>query len=610
MTSSLRSDGDRKSPPPRTRPSRQRDAFFDNAKYLAIVLVGVGHAWGQILDGNRTVETLYRVLYTFHMPAFIVISGYFSRSFDLSPKRVRRLITGVVVPYVVFEVAYALHRRVSEDPGNDISLLDPTYLLWFLCALFVWRLTTPLWQTLRWPLPIALGIAALASVTPTVGNDMNMQRVLQFLPCFVLGLLLRPEHFQLVRRRSVRIWSVPVVAAALVIAWWSVPRMETGWFYRNASVQDTSAPWWSGPVLTLALFGCSVVLTACFFAWVPGRRMWFTALGAGTIYGYLLHGFLVKEGDYTGWFQQPFLDRPLGEIGLTVLGATAVTLLCTRPVQRVLRYVVEPRMDWAFGRDPGDAARGAGSGTRQPVPAHARRPPSPPLRTPAARRSPSRTGGSPLTEKGAHPRVLLGQSCAGGPVEDGQPRGVGVVRQVGLLDEPRAGGGQDPRGVRLGRLPRPLGEGQDDVLGTAAQRRLGQPPLGQRVVLHGVVQPGGRDLLGVAAAPPHALGDGPQVLGVRPARLVGLSGVGGAGRGLHLGQGERRGGRSGVVGQGRHGRHGRHGPSMRRGPQSVAGADWAVGPSRQISSSARSSLTSLATASIRCQAAPWKPPAT
>lgn len=74
---------------------------------------------------------------------FIVISGYFSRSFDLSPKRVRRLITGVVVPYVVFEVAYALHRRVSEDPGNDISLLDPTYLLWFLCALFVWRLTTP-----------------------------------------------------------------------------------------------------------------------------------------------------------------------------------------------------------------------------------------------------------------------------------------------------------------------------------------------------------------------------------------------------------------------------------------------------------------------------------
>ncbi|MFH9732734.1 acyltransferase family protein [Streptomyces sp. NPDC017260] len=376
MTSSLRPHGDRKTPSPpdqqtpdqrtasqqtrsgrRTQPNRQRDAFFDNAKYLAIVLVGVGHAWGQILDGNRTVETLYRVLYTFHMPAFIIISGYFSRSFDLSPKRVKRLITGVAVPYVVFEVAYALHRRFSEDPSNDISLLDPTYLLWFLCALFVWRLTTPIWQTVRWPLPIALGIAALASVTPTIGNDLNMQRVLQFLPCFVLGLVLRPEHFQLVRRRSVRILSVPVVAAAVVIGWWSVPRMETGWFYRNAAVQDTGAPWWSGPVLTLALFGCSLVLTACFFAWVPGRRMWFTALGAGTIYGYLLHGFLSKEGTFAGWFHDPAWDEPLGAVLLTVLAAAVITLLCTKPVQRVLRCVVEPRMDWAFKRDPGQDAR-------------------------------------------------------------------------------------------------------------------------------------------------------------------------------------------------------------------------------------------------------------
>ncbi|GAA2568586.1 MULTISPECIES: acyltransferase family protein [Streptomyces] len=364
MTSSLRPHGDRKSPSPpdqQTRPSppsRQRDAFFDNAKYLAIVLVGVGHAWGQILDGNRTVETLYRVLYTFHMPAFIIISGYFSRSFDLSPKRVKRLVTGVVVPYVVFEIGYALHRRLSEDPSNDISLLDPTYLLWFLCALFVWRLTTPIWQTVRWPLPISLAIAALASVTPSIGNDLNMQRVLQFLPCFVLGLLLRPEHFQLVRRRSVRILSVPVVAAALVIGWWSVPRMETGWFYRNAAVQATGAPWWSGPVVTLALFGCSLVLTACFFAWVPGRRMWFTALGAGTIYGYLLHGFVVKQGTFSGWFHDPVWDTPLAGLGLTVAAATVITLLCTSPVRRVMRYVVEPRMDWAFKRDPGAAARG------------------------------------------------------------------------------------------------------------------------------------------------------------------------------------------------------------------------------------------------------------
>ena len=54
--------------------------------------------------------------------------------------------------------------------------------------------------------------------------------------------------------------------------------------------------------MTLALFGCSLVLVACFLAWVPGRRTWFTALGAGTLYGYLLHGFLVQGARLWGWY--------------------------------------------------------------------------------------------------------------------------------------------------------------------------------------------------------------------------------------------------------------------------------------------------------------------
>ena len=74
---------------------------------------------------------------------------------------------------------------------------------------------------------------------------------------------------------------------------------------------------------------------------------------------------------------------------------------------------------------------------------------------------------------------------------------------------------------------------------------------------------------------------------VRPGGIVR-----GTGGGLDLGQGH-----TGCLG---------HRSSVHP-PQRVAAA---VGPSRQISSRARSSLTSLATASMRCQAAPWKPPTT
>nr|WP_244904654.1 acyltransferase family protein [Streptomyces prasinopilosus] len=342
---------------------KPRDAFFDNAKYLAIVLVAIGHFWEPIKGGSRFMEAAYTLVYAFHMPAFIIVSGFFSRGFDLRPDRLRRLVTGVVVPYVVFETAYPLFKRVVDgDPRQEISLLDPWYLTWFLCALFVWRLTTPIWRAVRHPLPLALGLAMLASVSPGIGDDLDLQRVLQFLPYFVLGLCLRPEHFHLVRCRSVRILAVPVFVSASALAWWAEPRMTTGWLYHRDSAQELGAPWWTGPVMVLVLFGCSLLLTACFFAWVPGRQLWFTALGAGTLYGYLLHGFVVKAGDYRGWFDTLVPDGPAGAVAVTVFAAVLVTFLCSGPVRRVFRCVVEPRMEWAFGRAAAGPDRVRGQG--------------------------------------------------------------------------------------------------------------------------------------------------------------------------------------------------------------------------------------------------------
>ncbi|MBT2393445.1 acyltransferase family protein [Streptomyces sp. ISL-1] len=333
--------------------STRRDAYFDNAKYLAMVLVAVAHAWEPVMEGSRATRALYMLVYTFHMPAFIVVSGYFSRSYTGRPDQLRRLLTGIALPYVVFEVVYSLFRRWAQHaPEQPISLLDPFYLTWFLVALFIWRLTTPLWRLIRWPLPVALALASLAALTPNIGADLNLQRVLQFLPFFVLGLCLKPEHFQLVRRREVRLLSLPLFAGAGVFAYWAAPRMDLGWFYRSSSAQDLGVPWWSGIVMTLGFFGCAVLLSAGFLAWVPRRRMWFTVLGAGTICGYLLHGLLIKAADYGHVFEtNTWLSEPGGEIVVTLVAAAAVTLLCTPPVRRVMRCVTEPEMTWAFRRD-------------------------------------------------------------------------------------------------------------------------------------------------------------------------------------------------------------------------------------------------------------------
>ncbi len=121
-------------------------------------------------------------------------------------------------------------------------------------------------------------------------------------PFFVIGLRLERSHFELLRRRRVRVAAVPVFAAAVAVAYWLAPRLDTGWLYRNYSVQELHEPLWTAPVMTFALFGCAAVLTACFLAWVPARRVWFTALGGGTLYAFLLHAFPIKLSRWWEWY--------------------------------------------------------------------------------------------------------------------------------------------------------------------------------------------------------------------------------------------------------------------------------------------------------------------
>jgi fucose 4-O-acetylase-like acetyltransferase len=339
-------------------PAKKREAFFDNAKYLAIVLVAIAHSWEPVMSGSRATKALYLVVYTFHMPAFIIISGYLSRSFTASPRQLKRLVTGVAVPYLVFETAYSLVRWWGQDfHGLEFSLQDPWFLTWFLISLFAWRLTTPLWKALKHPLPVALVIAMLASFTPSIGDDLDLQRMLQFLPYFVLGLILRPEHFRMVQRRAARVVAVPLFVCTLGFTYWIAPKMHNTWLYHTTSAQQMGFRWWTGPVMQLALFGCSLVLTGAFYALVPRRHTWFTVLGAGTICGYLLHGFFIKAADNVHLFDHhPWLSAPAGEVVVTVSAAVLVTLLCTPPVRRAFRWATEPDMSWAFRADDGKSA--------------------------------------------------------------------------------------------------------------------------------------------------------------------------------------------------------------------------------------------------------------
>jgi fucose 4-O-acetylase-like acetyltransferase len=334
---------------PGAKPRKQRDAHLDNAKFFGVILVVCGHVLEDLRDATGA-HALYLFIYMFHMPLFIVLAGHFSRSFTFSAGKARKLITSLAVPYIVFEVAFASYRwllGVADKP--TVSLLDPYFVTWFLIALFVWRLSTPVWQQLRWPIGVAVAISVLSG-TAALPTTMDLYRMLGLLPFFVIGLMLKPEHFELLKRPRARVVGAVVLVGGLVMANIVHRRMTTEWALWRMGFGDLHVSNLTGSVMRLGMLLTGAILVAAFLAVVPTRHTWYTRLGGATMYAYLLHGFGTKLMEARGWYDPAWLHTVPGVAVAMAAAAGFAVLLMTEPVRRVTRWAVSPALAWVFTR--------------------------------------------------------------------------------------------------------------------------------------------------------------------------------------------------------------------------------------------------------------------
>lgn len=348
----------------RSAAPRARDPWFDNAKYIAICLVAIGHSWVGARGDYHAVRAIYFFVYSFHMPVFIFISGYFSRNFDFSPARVRKLVTTVAVPYLVFEAGLRVWQWLWDGKDLNPNLLDPTYLLWFLCALFCWRLTVPMWQNLRFPVTIAVAASLMVGMSSFDSNE-TVHRTVAFLPFFVLGLTVDPKRLEVLRRPLVRALSAVFMLAYAAFCYLFSKGLNMNWVYWKKGYHSMHHSWHVGiPLRFVALIGAAMLVMA-FLSVTSRKHTWYTALGAGTMAAYLLHGFVVKYFDYTGLLDNGFLHTRPGVIVVTAGAIFTATVLSTPQVNRALRFVFAPELRWVFRDQKGSGEPAAvGGGTR------------------------------------------------------------------------------------------------------------------------------------------------------------------------------------------------------------------------------------------------------
>ncbi len=185
-----------------------RSAYWDNLKGVLIILVVFAHClFG--LQARPPIDFIVDAIYMFHMPAFVFISGYFSKS---EHSRSFFPLMNLVVAFVLLDGFFLL--RAVFAAGGVPTLVAPYFSAWYLLALIVWRLTMPLLGRVRNILPLLIMFSLVAGFWADINMNFAAVKIVVFFPYFMAGYLFSAEAAERFRRRKF----LPLGAILLVSA--------------------------------------------------------------------------------------------------------------------------------------------------------------------------------------------------------------------------------------------------------------------------------------------------------------------------------------------------------------------------------------------------------
>lgn len=190
--------------------------LFDNIKFLAILLVVIGHAINFLTetDGNMLEKSLYLTIYSIHMPLFIFISGLFLKPMDKSTKFPKQKVISYILIGIVLRIIMAV-LRLLLGRNMSYSLLDMyDSFTWFMWAMAVF--ITLIWifreYNTKIILMLSLLIGCMAGYDKFLGDKFALMRIVVFLPFFIAGYMIKPEHLAaFLSKRWIKVVSIFIV---------------------------------------------------------------------------------------------------------------------------------------------------------------------------------------------------------------------------------------------------------------------------------------------------------------------------------------------------------------------------------------------------------------
>lgn len=245
------------------------------------MLVVIGHFFPESI-ATQSYRNLRTMIYSFHMPLFMIISGYLyssskkTVSFSEYIKFVKHKATRLIMPYffisisvllikVVFQNFVILEHPVSSDFIFQLLFLPMggfATFLWFIYTLFIIFMIVPLLERFlnNYLILLVLSIILYFIYMPKV---FCLNLVVKYLPFFIVGILIKKTYYK--KNHVLIISLVSLDILTMLLTFLSIT--ENGKFFLRSGLSLTTALsvslaiWWlSKYMIRLKILSHSLIL--------------------------------------------------------------------------------------------------------------------------------------------------------------------------------------------------------------------------------------------------------------------------------------------------------------------------------------------------------------
>ncbi|WP_271716079.1 acyltransferase family protein [Anaeromicropila herbilytica] len=304
--------------------------MFDNLKALLIYLVVIGHLLDTYHAPSKLFIVLYYFIYFFHMPAFIFITGYFSKNV----KKCRNTaFERFFIPYLILNITsyiqyvYLFNKYHTGEKMELFYVFKSPLGVWFLLGVFIWRMALKDLIKIRFIVPLSFAVGVLAGIGTEFGEKMALGRLFALGPFFLLGYYANKKHVDKIRKIP-KIVSIICLIIIIGIAYYLVmndvmnkaPILFRKPYSRDHIMEDLK--------FRMVIYIIAIVMIGILLNLMSYKKTIFTNLGTKTLTVYVIHLFIVRVLDE----HIIFPNQPILYAIYIFVGAAFITYLCSRNV--------------------------------------------------------------------------------------------------------------------------------------------------------------------------------------------------------------------------------------------------------------------------------------